>query len=345
MSHHLDSPIARQDIRLDITDLYCFRGERGTVLVINTCHSIAGPIPSPGFHPEGMYEFKIDLNQDAVEEVTYRVKFGDRDSHGKQQLTLFRIDGADARDPQSPGVQILSGSTEQELGNAAGLRLWAGKAGDPFWIEPDLLHAVGHVLQDGTIINLQGWNPSRAKNLFAGHSVYSLVLELPDGDLIGSGADRRKINVWAVASLATDAGGWRSINRVGLPMIHPLFTQFNEELGNRLNAGNPLDDFETFGETAIKAIAGAVRANGTADDPEGYATKIARRFFPNLLPYEVGSDAVFGFGDWNGRSLTDNAPDVMFSIATNSPVRLGIGKDSVTSKPSKSFPYVPRPSA
>jgi hypothetical protein len=42
MSHHLDSPIARQDIRLDITDLYVFRGEAGTVLVINVCHSIFG---------------------------------------------------------------------------------------------------------------------------------------------------------------------------------------------------------------------------------------------------------------------------------------------------------------
>ena len=34
MSHHLDSPLARQDIRLDITDLYLFRGEIGTVFVI-----------------------------------------------------------------------------------------------------------------------------------------------------------------------------------------------------------------------------------------------------------------------------------------------------------------------
>lgn len=31
MSHHLDSPIARQDIRLDITDLYVFRGDTGTI--------------------------------------------------------------------------------------------------------------------------------------------------------------------------------------------------------------------------------------------------------------------------------------------------------------------------
>lgn len=43
MSHHLDSPIARQDVRLDITDLYVFRGESGTAFVINVCHSIAKP--------------------------------------------------------------------------------------------------------------------------------------------------------------------------------------------------------------------------------------------------------------------------------------------------------------
>lgn len=54
MSHHLDSPIARQDIRLDITDLYVFHGA----------------LPAPGYHPEGMYEFKIDLNSDAIEHLT-----------------------------------------------------------------------------------------------------------------------------------------------------------------------------------------------------------------------------------------------------------------------------------
>jgi len=37
----------------------------------------------------------------------------------------------------------------------------------------------------------------------------------------------------------------------------------------------------------------------------------------------------------------ENAPDLMFSIAANNPAHLGIGKDSVTSKPSKTFPYVP----
>ena len=87
-----------------------------------------------------------------------------------------------------------------------------------------------------------------------------------------------------------------------------------------------------------KAIAGVVAANGTSEDPAGYGAKVAHRFFPNILPYEVGSQATFGFAEWNGRSLTDNAPDVMFSIAANTPVRLGIGKESVTAKPSHRLP-------
>ena len=341
MSHHLDSPIARQDIRLDITDLYVFRGETGTVFVIDVCHSIFGPIPAPGYHPEGMYEFKVDLNGDAVEDITYRLTFDERDKQGNQRYVVRCIKGAEAVDPHAAGTVVAQGTTGETVTTASGIRVWAGKAGDPFWIEPDVLHAVGHAFHDGTVVNLAGWDPSRAKNLFAGQTVHSIVLEVPDGELLPSAGGNRRIGVWAVSSLATDAGGWRSINRVGLPMIPPLFAQYNEDFGNRLNAGRPADDFATYGEAVIKAIAGVVSAYGTAEDPRAYAEKVAHRFCPNMLPYEVGTPAAFGFAEWNGRSLTDNAPNVMFSIAANTPVSLGIGKESVTSKPSTTFPYVP----
>ena len=340
MSHHLDSPLARQDIRLDITDLYVFRGETGTVFAINVCHSIFGEIPTPGYHPEGMYEFKIDLDGDAVEDLTYRITFDARDARGRQRYVLRRIEGRDATDPHAPGTVVAQGVTDDAVFGPGGLRIWAGKAGDPFWIEPDVLHAVGHAFQDGAAIDLDGWEPAKAKNLFAGHTVYSIVLEVPDAGLPVSGDGQ--IGVWAVATLATDAGGWRSINRIGLPMIHPLFTQFNEDLGNRLNAGRPADDFATYGEQVSRAVASVVAASGTSEDPQGYGRTVAHRFFPNILPYRVGTQATFGFAAWNGRSLTDNAPDVMFSIAANTPVGLGIGKASVTAQPTKTFPYVPR---
>ena len=123
MSHHLDSPIARQDIRLDITDLYVFRGETGTVFVINVCHSIFGPIPVPGYHPEGMYEFKVDLNGDAVEDVTYRLTFNERNKDGKQSYVLRRIKGAAATDPHAPGTVVAEGTTDEIVTAKTGLRV------------------------------------------------------------------------------------------------------------------------------------------------------------------------------------------------------------------------------
>jgi hypothetical protein len=341
VSHHLDSPIARQDIRLDITDLYVFRGQSGTVFVINVCHSIFGPIPAPGFHPEGMYEFKVDLDGDAIEDLTYRITFVERNQHGEQSYVLRCIRGAEAVDPHAPGKVVAEGISGESVTTASGLHVWAGKAGDPFWIDPDVLHAVGHAFEEGTTVNLSGWDPSRAKNLFAGHTVYSIVLEVPDSELLPGAGDKGRIGVWALSTLATDVGGWRSINRIGLPMIHPLFTQFNEDLGNRLNAGRPSDDFATYGEAVIKGIADVVAAYGTAENPRAYAETVTHRFFPNILPYGIGTPAVFGFAGWNGRSLIDNAPDVMFSLAANTPVSLGIGKESVLSQPSTTFPYVP----
>jgi hypothetical protein len=171
MSHHLDSPLARQDVRLDITDLYVFRGETGTAFVINVCHSIAEDVPVPGYHPEGMYEFKVDLDGDAVEDVTYRFTFGERGGDGVQSVELRRLTGPEATDPHAGGTVVARGSTEQAISGSDGTRAWTGRAGDPFWIEPDVLHAVGHAFQDGTKIELGDWTPDQATNFFAGQTV------------------------------------------------------------------------------------------------------------------------------------------------------------------------------
>ncbi|ANW67656.1 hypothetical protein BCA37_11855 [Mycobacterium sp. djl-10] len=340
MSHHLDSPIARQDIRLDITDLYVFDGETGTALVINVCHSDGGQVPVPGFNPEGMYEFKIDLDGDCIEELTYRVVFTERDRTGQQSFTVTRMSGPAATDPFAEGTVVLTGTTDQPAINASGVRAWAGRAGDPFFVEPDVVHAIGHAIQDGAPLDLGDWQPSRATNLFAGATVYSLVVELPSAELTPRAVDNR-IGVWAVASLRTDAGGWRSINRVGLPMIPPLLTQFDEDLGDKLNAGAPRDDYAIYGERVAAQLAKAIAVNGTARDPLAQGHVIARRLFPNILPYEVGTPAAFSFARFNGRSLIDNAPDVMFSMALDTAVSSGLDPSSVSPPPSSIFPYVP----
>ncbi|MFE4174131.1 DUF4331 family protein [Streptomyces sp. NPDC056909] len=341
MSHHLDSPIARQDPRLDITDLFVFRGEQGTVFITDHSHSLGGEDIPRGFHPEGRYEIKIDANGDAIEDLTYRFTFAERDQAGEQNYELRRLTGPEARDPAAEGTVIARGRTGETVELPRGGRVWAGKAGDPFWIEPDVLAAVGHAFQDGTTVDLSGWNPAQARNLFAGHTVYSVVLEVADEELGPVAGRDHRIGVWALDSLATDAGGWRPVNRAGLPMIHPLFTQFNEDLGNHLNGNPPSEDLQIYSKSLIESVASVVRAYGTSEEPHTYGQTVVEAILPNILPYTVGTSACFGFAGWNGRTLTDNAPDVMFSFAANTPITLGITKESVTAKPSRTFPYVP----
>jgi hypothetical protein len=52
MSHHLDTPLARQNGQLYIDDLYVFPSQRGTVFVMNVNSTITGRDVQRGFHPE-----------------------------------------------------------------------------------------------------------------------------------------------------------------------------------------------------------------------------------------------------------------------------------------------------
>jgi hypothetical protein len=132
-------------------------------------------------------------------------------------------------------------------------------------------------------------------------------------------------------------------------MIHPLFTQFNEVLGDRLNPGAPADDFADITASSLREAIGRRRSPrmGPPKIRAGYGEKVALRFTsPMSSSYVVGNAggvSVSPSGTGPAR-WTDNAPDVMFTSQRNAPVRLGAlrpPRKSVTSKPSTIFPYVP----
>ncbi|MFJ4895007.1 DUF4331 family protein [Streptomyces sp. NPDC088788] len=340
MSHHLDSPEARSDPRLNIADLYVFPGETGTVFAITTCPSLAGEDAPRGFHPEGRYEVRIDGDGDLVPNVTYRVTFGEADAGGQQTVEVRSLIGAQAVDTAAQGTVILNGTTSSTASGEDGVRLWAGRAHDPFYLDGTVLGAIGNAFAQGTTADLSGWNQAQAANEpFGADKVYALVLEVPDSQLRAA-AGGGDIRAWALASLATDAGGWHPVNRVGIPMIQPIFAQHDDDLAAELNSGEPADDLDRFKTRIADATAAVINAYGTAQHPQAYGRSVAERIFPNALSYSLGTPAAFSFASWNGRSLTDNACDVMFSLATNTAFTSGLSKDSVPTPPTSTFPYV-----
>jgi hypothetical protein len=339
MSHHFDSPLARQDPRLDITDVYLFRGTNGTVFVIdvNSWSPAQAPPAADGFHPDAVYEFKVDTDTDAIEDITFRVSFGHRDADGRQKVQLRRLDGAAARDRSASAAVLAEGRTEEPIHATQGVRIWAGSAADPFYIEATVLAAVKKAVVQAAPIHLDAWLSAEAVNAFAGSNVSAIVLEVPD-ELLGVDV----IGFWGVTAMPTDDGGWRQINRCAQPLVNTIF---NPDDTDDYNTSQPSVDRELYGPLVSDLVARVVAAMSTAADPADYARQVRGAIFPDVLRYQVGTPANFGFARRNGRNLTECAPEVMFGIVLNKAVSLGLDSRSATGTLREQFPYLSLPLA
>ncbi|MGK5683608.1 DUF4331 family protein [Actinoplanes sp. URMC 104] len=328
MSHHLDSPLARQDPRLDITDQYVFDAPGATVFAMNVRTSLAGDDTPLGFHDEGRYEFKVHFDGSPAEELTFRLSFD-----AEQNFRVVRLAGAEAADDAAAGAEIARGRAGEAVDGDGGVRVWAGRAAEPFYLDLRQLGAIDQVVQHGQRADLRP--PADVASTFTGSTVSTIVLQVPHTDPQLSAG--RGIRVWSVAKLATDAGGWRQINRAGLPMIWPIFRDHDSEVSSRSNETLPAGDRDSYGKAVEDMIRETVRRLGTTTRPDAYAATVVERLFPDTLPYVVGTAAAFSFAGFNGRHFGDNAPEVMFSLVTNSAVSTGLGPVVAGSA---DFPYV-----
>jgi hypothetical protein len=239
MSHHLDTPLAAQTGQLFIDDLYVFPGEGSTVFVMNVNSNVNGLHSEPGFHPEARYEFKVHFDGADFETLTYRVSFGEADSAGQQAFRLDVLTGDQARGDAGSGELVLEGRTG-ETATAADTRIWAGRIADSFYIDLSLLAIINGAVAQGTAPDLSGWHPESAQNSFANTMVDSIVLEISHGHpLLRPGA---RTGVWCVTKLATDAGGWRQVNRAGHPMMWPIFWPNDTDFSDPANTRHPSED-------------------------------------------------------------------------------------------------------
>ncbi|HEY1671312.1 MAG TPA: DUF4331 family protein [Streptosporangiaceae bacterium] len=337
MSHHLDTPLAAQTGQLYLDDLYVFPGEDSTIFVMDVNSNVNGLHSEPGFHPEARYEFKVHFDGADFETLTYRVSFAEPDSDGRQPLQLYVLTGADARDHAAAGELVLAGRTG-ETASGSGTRLWAGRIADSFYIDLSLLGIINGAVASGRAPDLSGWDPAQAKNSFAGTFVDSIVLQISHQDpLLRPGA---RIGVWAATQLATDAGGWRQINRAGHPMMWPIFWPNDTDFTNPANTRHPSEDVSTEVKYIGEQVAALVAASGTAGDPQSYGQAVAQELFPDVLSYVVGTPAVYGFAARNGRTMADNAPEAMLSLVTNSAVPSGFKPSTNEGQRTSTFPYV-----
>jgi len=335
MSHHFDSPGSREDGRVDISDLFVFAGaEPDTTVMIMTVNPDAGLSSPTSFRPEALYEFKIDANADAVEDLSFQIRFGAVDAAGGQSIELWRADGTAAASGVT-GMLLATGSTGQIIRVAGGGQLWAGLAADPFFADAGALAQFQQALfvEQRFAPEVFGARPS---NSFSGRNVTGIVLELPNR-MLGTPS----IHVWATTS-TVKGGELVQINRAANPLIQAVFNAVDQHLADGYNRSHPHNDLAQYGQHIAPIAARIAELARTAPDPQAHGQRVAERLLPDMLRYELGTRAQYDVDAPNGRALTDDAFDVTLSLATNTPIADRVEADG---RHRTRFPYLALPHA
>jgi hypothetical protein len=336
-SDHLDAPTVRADGRIDINDLYVFRGHNHshTVLVM-TVDPAAGILSPKSFRPGATYQFNVSTNGDTIPEIAYRVKFGGVDSNGKQHISVQRASGGAVGG--NGGISIGSGSTYQTIGLGGGGMAWAGLRDDPFFFDLDAfkhfkatLLAVPHTLNDlPGLVDCGRTNPMPT-DFFLGFNGMAIVLEVPNSALGGG-----TVKVWA-NTLVVENGQLTQVDRIGLPGINTIFNH-SDATKEAYNRANPKNDVANYTDDVASVVSLITGLAGTASDPDAYGASVAGLLLPDVVTYHTGTAA--NFATLNGRGLADDVIDVALTVVANTPLSDCVPNDSSFST---GFPYLGAP--
>jgi hypothetical protein len=339
MSHHFDTKLAKEDPSLNLCDFYLFAGAPGMTVMAMTVNPDIGLSAPDLLHIEGLYAFRFDLNGDAREEVTFKLRFGephhangDRDVH-VQKFDVRRAKGEDAI-RGAAGELLLEGKTGK-VETTSEIRAYVGTAPDLFAGNAAGLHTflaavnTNHSYDSDSFLHPQ--------NFFAKRNVTAIVLELPT-HLIGEGTVRS----WATISLYGHAPEVQ-VSRWGLPLVTHIFLNNppDQEAKEAFNRSAPSEDEERFSRFIAEFAEKLATYTGGTPDPAVYGKQTAGRLCPSYLPYELGTPAAFQLSRFNGRALSDDVMDVMLTLAANKPISDGVFPD--LSRIRQEFPYFGEP--
>ncbi len=352
MSHHFDWQPENQDV----SDVHCFAGPSDddgprTVIGMNASPTVGDP-----WDPGTFYELKFDLNDDFVEDITWRFTFTKPDANGNQYVTVAQLTGADATSRTAPGTIITppKAPVGQVLCVGQGIKIFAGKRRDSFFNDIRVPEALFNALPHGT-------NPDLAlapfSNTFMNNSVRLVMVELPAGI---TGLD--PIQCWGSTAIFDKShNAWFQIQRAAAPVLSVIFDPTVSNTNELLNSTEPTADLAgrpanpaTDPATGVwgtlrDQVAGIVQARKTFRQgkhgqatPRAYGAFVADTLLPNVLRYTPGTTALWDpwHGIRNGKGLFEESSDSFTRMVINEDFSTRLTQ---TEKLLDHFPYLVQP--
>ena len=362
MSHHFDIKPPPEDI----SDVFCFAGPSDddgprTVIGMNASPNGGAPWDSNTF-----YELKLDLNDDLVEEITWRFTFSQADADGNQTMQVAQLTGADATNRAARGKIIVGpGAPTGKIYEVKGVKIFADKRLDSFFTDIRVPFNVRGVLPPGpnAKIQLPTADPHlydlgpKFTDTFAGQIVRTVIIELPARI---TGLD--PIQCWGTTAFGDQAHGWTQVQRAAIPDVSvvfdnggdPYLTTINSTAPSADLAGRPANpETDPAGPgvwgTIRDQVAAVVKQLGTYNQgvngkatPMAYGAWAADTLLPNVLRFTPGTHAKWDAwnGIKNGKGLHEELASNFAKVIINQDFTTGL-KQTEQLKPY--FPYLLAP--
>ena len=271
-SSHREAPLIAEDPSADTTDLYAFRSvdTPNSLTVIANWIPAEDPAAGPNwyrFSERARYSIKIDRNGDAKPDVTYRLRFKNREDtlflgNTVQDYTVTRVmrDGEKViargvTPPNNIGPRTTPNYrqlAENAVANlAGGGKVFAGQREDAFFAD------IGAIF-DLVAIRKGVGNMGGGKDFFAGYAVHGIALQIPISQLDDSD---HTVGVWATTERPRvkirqyrrngvrrfhQEKQWAQVSRLGNPLINEVIIP--TRLKDKWNALSPDKDaqFERY---------------------------------------------------------------------------------------------------
>jgi hypothetical protein len=336
MSHHFDTQLAARDPRLNVANAYLFDAAPDRTVLMMTCSADAALSTPADFHPAALYEFRFDTTGDGRDDTAFQVRFTDpiqRAGQGPcQEFTVHYVTGLDLAVDTAEciaGKPVFSAglNTARRVGAIHGFAGLVGDmwAADAFAVST-MLRAfhVDRRFEEPASANRCGFDGRR--------NALAIVLEVPNA-LIGQG----QMAMWSSISLYAHTTK-AQVSRFGTPLFTQLFlSSWRQPLIERYNKVGPERDIELFAEPVRRFVAEFSALAGLGRISGAYAAGVTAQLIPTVLPYTLGSAAMFTTETINGRPLGTDAFDVMVSLAAGRSLGDGVAPD--LSRLRSVFPY------
>ncbi len=332
-SDHADTPNIVANPGTDLTDVFLFPSPSNpdkVVLAMNVNPLIAaGQGGAARFDPNVLYQFKIDNNGDAVEDLVIQAKFfnfGSRQGVAISSPTEPVITGTNSRRVFG---QISTGEINTTFNARGGMKVFVGAREDPFFFDLERFFAIlpdratpltGIPIANPNAPQLTSWRaPGEAVDFLSngGFNVLSIIVELPKSKLRANGQNSSSvIGVWTTTS--TPSGNvFVQQDRLARPVINEVFAtvannrhEVNNMIaptGDAAELRNDIESFLTFPANRSTAIKEVIKAVLIPDVLKADLNGTGAAY----LGFETGGATGGTFG---GRKLTDDVVDISLGI-------------------------------